>query len=339
MTSCRPSDVTFEFLANAEQLAPRLALLRADLPFNRFGDPRGRAETDSDPPHMLRGDVLFTSDFAVIDPDLECSSDFAKNGAKLGVQIETPRPRGIYRDAYMSVKQNIGVPIRSEALARIAPRIKELRLQRGMTQAGFAQEIGVSQVQVSQWERGIDLPSVQAFLTIAKLAPDVEHNWWLQQAGLDLAMAPVRSIDDVKKEVPLVKDSSLVGTARATEDKNIEVRLALPASWLPKQGNMQAFRMRGDAMQPVLSDGFTIIVNTLMRDPALMTDLMVAVREHSGVTVRCLRRDGEIYLLEPKNPNSKTPTRVMREQGDYSLVGFVVAWIGGQKPHKRGANG
>lgn len=205
----------------------------------------------------------------------------------------------------------------------------------GLTQAGFAHEIGVSQVQVSEWERGASLPNVQAFLTIAKLAPDTDHNWWLRQAGLDVAMAPVRSIEDAKKEFPLLKNSSLMGTARAGEAENVENRLSLPASWLPKQGNIQAFRIRGDAMAPVLKDGYTIIVNTLQRDPSVMIDMMVAVRDPGGVTVRCLRRDGETYLLEPHNPNAKTPVRVMREQGDYSLVGFVVAWLGGQKPQKK----
>lgn len=106
------------------------------------------------------------------------------------------------------------------------------------------------------------------------------------------------------------------------------MRLTLPSAWLSRDSNLCAFHLRGDAMMPVLHEDFVVVVDTLQRDPAKLIGEMVVVREPNGVTVRCLRHDGDVYLLEPHSPSAKYPVRVMRETGEYALIGAVVSWIG-----------
>lgn len=129
----------------------------------------------------------------------------------------------------MKDKRNITFRSRCEALTLIPPKIKELRYRLGVTQGDFAQEVGVSQAQVSHWESGKGLPSVEAFLTIARLAPDAERNWWLQQAGLDVGMNPVNSPDYANQTFPLLKDSTFVrhGGAEYSDALDASQRMAV----------------------------------------------------------------------------------------------------------------
>ena len=51
----------------------------------------------------------------------------------------------------------------------IGIRIKNLRLENGMTQQDLATKIGVSTVSVQCWEKGSKSPSLQAFISLAHL--------------------------------------------------------------------------------------------------------------------------------------------------------------------------
>ncbi len=49
----------------------------------------------------------------------------------------------------------------------IASNIKELRLERELTQAELAKEIGVSQKAIDYWERGVNEPKASYVLALA----------------------------------------------------------------------------------------------------------------------------------------------------------------------------
>lgn len=51
----------------------------------------------------------------------------------------------------------------------ISEKIKELRLERGYTQAEFAELMGVKQSCVSKWERGATLPDSDMIVALCKL--------------------------------------------------------------------------------------------------------------------------------------------------------------------------
>lgn len=51
---------------------------------------------------------------------------------------------------------------------KIGEIIKELRTERGLSQAALAREIGVSQKAVDYWERGINEPKASYILALAE---------------------------------------------------------------------------------------------------------------------------------------------------------------------------
>lgn len=51
----------------------------------------------------------------------------------------------------------------------IASRIKELRLEKGMTQAQLGAAIGVSQKAVDYWERGVNEPKASYIFKLAQI--------------------------------------------------------------------------------------------------------------------------------------------------------------------------
>lgn len=54
-------------------------------------------------------------------------------------------------------------------ILQISQTIKELRLQRGITQTELSQALGVKQSCVSKWERGNTVPNVVQVIALAKL--------------------------------------------------------------------------------------------------------------------------------------------------------------------------
>ena len=81
-------------------------------------------------------------------------------------------------------------------------------------------------------------------------------------------------------------------------------------------------------MAPVVGDGYIVIVDVSRRDPKKLVERMVAAREGDGVTIKWLRRDGDTYLLVPQHVTPRHQVRIMRQEGDFSIVGEVIKWIG-----------
>ena len=53
-------------------------------------------------------------------------------------------------------------------MQHIGKRIKELRIENGLSQENFGKELSVSQDTVSLWENGKSLPTVEFLIAIAK---------------------------------------------------------------------------------------------------------------------------------------------------------------------------
>lgn len=51
----------------------------------------------------------------------------------------------------------------------VGANIRELRLERGLSQAALAKEIGVSQKAIDYWERGINEPKASYIVALADL--------------------------------------------------------------------------------------------------------------------------------------------------------------------------
>ena len=63
-------------------------------------------------------------------------------------------------------------------------KILEWRQRRGYSQAGLGQELGVSPMAISRWERGLFEPPAEYYIAIGKLAGPPDCWWFWERAGL-----------------------------------------------------------------------------------------------------------------------------------------------------------
>jgi SOS-response transcriptional repressor LexA len=81
-------------------------------------------------------------------------------------------------------------------------------------------------------------------------------------------------------------------------------------------------------MAPIVLDGYIVVIDTLQRAPERLAGRMVAAREGDGVTIKWLRKDGDTFFLEAQNISRRHQVRVLRSDGDFSIIGAVVKLIG-----------
>lgn len=232
----------------------------------------------------------------------------------------------------MAVNGNKRVLLRAEAIARIAPKIKELRDAQNLKQTEVAEACSVSSVQVSRWEKKLDLPGPRALLALAKLAPEGEAWWWVAEAKMEASAPP----EDMVRRIPVLRDAAAAGTSRAVDEKQLDTVLLLPKAWLPQGGSIYGVKVAGDSMSPLLEDGYVALIDVASRDAAKLDGRMVAARDGDGITIKWLRKQSEdMYLLVPQHTSERHQVQVLRAKGDWSIVGEVVKWIGAPPAPRR----
>lgn len=300
----------------------------------------GCAQPEGHTANVLRCNGHFAGNGAEIDPAPLTLTQNPLQRAKMSVQIETPVDEDQYKHADMSVNNKSALI--AQNLRALGARIRAIRTAKGLNQTDFARLFSVTQVAVSNWEKGVDRPGAKALMELAKLTADPDlRDYFVRESGFtELFMNFGRSerkesTESEIRQIPLLKDSVAAGTPRATNEKEIAQMLAFPRAWFRSPGELYALRVAGDSMSPVIGDGYIVIVDVSKRDPKKLVEHMVAAREGDGVTIKWLRRDGDTYLLVPQHVTPRHPVRIMRAEGNFSIVGEVIKWIGEPPPVRR----
>lgn len=234
----------------------------------------------------------------------------------------------------------------AQGLPEWAAKIRSVRGDR--TQAEFAHLCNVTQVTISRWESGTDQPTPGAYARLATLCgkPNRAYFWELSgfqdifPAGPDwytdpegLQISPVPSIlkqrlrDEDTTKIPLLRDSLYIGTKIEDDDWFVSEYLLLPEHWFGEDGQLVAIEATGDSMAPIIPQGSIVIVDTSQKDPDTLVDTMVATREWNGITIKWLKRKGDIFVLLPERRTLMESAKVLRPKGDFSIAGAVVKWI------------
>jgi SOS-response transcriptional repressor LexA len=135
------------------------------------------------------------------------------------------------------------------------------------------------------------------------------------------------------RQVPVLRDAAAAGTPRAIDEGEIEYTLTFPPSLLPRGGKLFGVKIEGDSMSPFLETGYVVLIDVASRSPERLAGRMVAAREGDGLTIKWLRKQGDgVYLLVPQNTSLRHQIHIMHADGDWSIVGEVVKWIGEPPP-------
>lgn len=164
-----------------------------------------------------------------------------------------------------------------------------LRKQKGLTQVQLAKLLGVSTSTVAMWETDQRKPD---FHTIVRLcdffAVDFE-----QLSGLPALyhrpqeQCSVPILGYVRAGLPNLAEENIIGYERINED-------------LARTGEIFALRIKGDSMEPKMSNGDVVIVRRQSTAQNGQTVVVIVGKEETTVKKIYFHRDG--ISLVPTNP-------------------------------------
>jgi SOS-response transcriptional repressor LexA/DNA-binding XRE family transcriptional regulator len=238
-------------------------------------------------------------------------------------------------------------------------KIEGLRRSRGLNQADFGLQLGVSAMAVSRWERGVAEPPGETYIRLGNMAGDPLCWFFWKCAGLRLSdvtrvLAPARRrlarsrMPDIHivqagsgKKRPLEKSSLVAipllpvqaGTPGSTGD-NVDLSevppksmLAAPADWCPNHAYTVCLRVKGDSMSPLILDGYIIAVDTsVTTHDQLVGQIVVAAHKEKGLLVSRLIRFGRTDALVSDHREYESVP--VTPGSDWRVVGKVLWWTG-----------
>ena len=239
-------------------------------------------------------------------------------------------------------------------------RIKKLRKSLGLTQHGLAQKLGVLPWAVASWEQARWEPSGEHYAHLARLAKPEEAQFFLRKLGIDremlLTLLPeLRQPPEIRiyttpewragtedrlrfqVQVPVLRDEAAAGTPREINERDIDSFIAVPAKFVPK--GLAAYTgiyIRGDSMEPILSDRFIVVVDHSSRDPERLRGRMVAALVQDGVLVKWLARESRSNRMVLRSQNPEYADIVVESPERDPIIGDVVFWWGTQEKASSG---
>lgn len=197
----------------------------------------------------------------------------------------------------------------------LGTRLKQLRKDRGITQAGLAAELGITQQAVGKWEKGNSSPDPTTLVRLAEFF-DVSLDSLLGRVWN--RVGDVRAFDVVNEVIVPVIGAVRAGygTLAFEEDYGTE-----PAG-VRDPDNYFYLVVKGDSMEPRIQEGDLALVR---RQPTLDNgDLGVVIYGEGEGTLKRFLRKGEAVLLQPFNPAYETVILSGPELDDLHIVGKVV---------------
>jgi DNA-binding XRE family transcriptional regulator len=238
-------------------------------------------------------------------------------------------------------------------------KIEGLRRSRGLSQAEFGIDLGVSAMAVSRWERGVAQPPGEKYVRLGNIAGDPLCWFFWRCAGLRLS--------DVTRVLPKARNRFAVSRMPAVhivraggakkhalgnvslvaipllpvhagtpgfEGDNVELTdvspesvLAAPTEWCPNFNETVCLRVKGDSMSPLILDGYIIAVDT--SDTAhdkLVGQIVVAAHKQKGLLVsRLIRFARTDALVSDRREYESVP---VTPGSDWRIVGKVLWWTG-----------
>lgn len=182
----------------------------------------------------------------------------------------------------------------------------------GMTQAEFAEEVGVAQGMISKWESGTDAPNLDNLISLS------------EATGEDFLLAQTGKPRGVQRS-GIARPVAIVGAVQAghwseavewPHDDKYALLLPLPKAW--KDIDFQGFLVRGSSMNRLYPEGSVVvaaptIINQL--DPFSGDKVVVQRQNESGLYEVTLKQleitpDG-IGWLWPRStdPEHQTPLK------------------------------
>ncbi|QNI34514.1 helix-turn-helix transcriptional regulator [Alloacidobacterium dinghuense] len=235
------------------------------------------------------------------------------------------------------VKKKIAKVMLPEVSLGIGTRLRAIRKGRGLNQTQLAALLGVKQPTVVKWEKGVMKPSPAILLKISELVSEgSERQWWRDQAAKQAGFMEGAEVDVTGvtlptaspfRIIPLIKNPLKIGDLGQMDVAEIQENLHLPNHWFSEGGTIRAVTIHNNPLSPLIAGDHIAIIDVSRRDADRLAGCVVAVRTVTGIDVRMLQKDRNVYFLKPLNEASGQSVRVLKHDGEDSIVGQVLKWI------------
>jgi repressor LexA len=196
----------------------------------------------------------------------------------------------------------------------VGPRIKEIRLAKGLTQKEFADSLGIVQGFLSSLERGKKVPSDTLLIALCHLY-EINPEWMQSGTGKMLKSSPRDKAPNslVVTRTPLLRHISK-GFPNEVTDEDVFDYVSLPH--VPE--GCYALITYGDFMAPTIRDGDLVIFRP--GGEVQNRDIVLVRNRWEEVIIRRYRlKEDELYFA-PDNP-SYSP---FRPDPNTSIIGKVI---------------
>lgn len=208
-------------------------------------------------------------------------------------------------------------------------RIRQLRDQRGLSQLSLALKAGVTQGTISQLENNPSQGS--KYLPAIARALDVSVDW-LETGKGPMERPPKAPIDPSEtdqfiaiRKVAFRISAGIAGFAVDYIDSGDGGPLFFQRSWFEARGfdpdKLYALKVRGASMEPTLSDGDHVVINTADVDPT-DGDVFACNYEGEFVIKRIIRDSGDWWLSSDNMDSRRFPRKRCDEHT--FIIGRVV---------------
>jgi SOS-response transcriptional repressor LexA len=240
-----------------------------------------------------------------------------------------------------------------------AGMISRLRKHLGMNQSAFGHEVHSSAMGVSRWERGAQEPSSHSYIELGNLAGDPDCWFFWGRAGLS-SEDLMRVIPKFRKRyqqsntgnleivhagaaarkpekaqlvaIPLLKVVATTDEERGDDmptlnEAPVESMIAAPREWCPSPASTYSLRVRGNSMNPIIYDGFILIVDSSQTNRAQLDGkIVIAWKKDRGLTVSRFRRFHQTEVLQPENRDYESIT--LDRANKWKIIARVLWWVG-----------
>lgn len=211
-------------------------------------------------------------------------------------------------------------------MAKFASIIKNLRIERGITQEQLAALLKISRSTVGMYETGSREPDFETLEAIADIF-NVDMDYLMGRSTQERRNPITPTIPAGFEPLPEMTTIPLVGSIACgtpiTAEENVEARIGIPAAWNADF----ALTCKGDSMAPRYQDGDVVCIRC---QPEVENGQIAAVRIGEEATLKRFYQEGETVTLVPVNP-AYTPL-VYRgpELSDIQIEGRVVGFCRGE---------
>ena len=206
-------------------------------------------------------------------------------------------------------------------MANFASVVKQLRMERGITQEQLASMLKVSRSTIGMYETGNREPDFETCEAIADIF-NVDMDYLTGRSSVE-RKSPITpsSIPQGFISMPDMSSVPLVGRIACgepiTAEQNVEGVVSVPSQWRSDF----ALLCKGDSMEPSIKDGDLVAIHI---QPMVENGEVAAVRIDNEATLKHVYLYPNYIELRPENPAYQSIIKIGEEMNEVKIEGKAV---------------